>query len=183
MPRLQPTCAGPCQPVQMWPRSPRCRHGHGRYTRRRATAFSWRKWPPRCWWLRPRRPCGLLRADRRRRRHAAMRCESRARSGPRRSSRAPSPRRTVWSRTRLRWQPLPYRLFPPPPRRRPRPPPTPPCRSRISSPAISPTVVVIETSTGSGSGVFVRPDTIVTNAHVAGLGPHVSRPASLRAIR
>jgi S1-C subfamily serine protease len=33
---------------------------------------------------------------------------------------------------------------------------------------VSPTVVVIETSTGSGSGVFVRPDTIVTNAHVAG---------------
>jgi S1-C subfamily serine protease len=33
---------------------------------------------------------------------------------------------------------------------------------------VSPTVVVIETSTASGSGVFVRPDTIVTNAHVTG---------------
>jgi hypothetical protein len=33
---------------------------------------------------------------------------------------------------------------------------------------VSPTVVVIETSTGRGSGVFVGPDTIVTNAHVAG---------------
>jgi S1-C subfamily serine protease len=33
---------------------------------------------------------------------------------------------------------------------------------------VSPTVVVVETSTGRGSGVFVRPDLIVTNAHVAG---------------
>jgi len=33
---------------------------------------------------------------------------------------------------------------------------------------VSPTVVIIETSTGRGSGIFVRPDTIVTNAHVAG---------------
>jgi S1-C subfamily serine protease len=33
---------------------------------------------------------------------------------------------------------------------------------------ISSAVVMIETSTGRGSGVFVRPDTIVTNAHVAG---------------
>jgi hypothetical protein len=33
---------------------------------------------------------------------------------------------------------------------------------------VSPTVVVIETSTGRGSGVFVRPDTIITNAHVTG---------------
>jgi S1-C subfamily serine protease len=33
---------------------------------------------------------------------------------------------------------------------------------------ISPAVVAIETSTGRGSGFFVQPDTIVTNAHVAG---------------
>jgi S1-C subfamily serine protease len=33
---------------------------------------------------------------------------------------------------------------------------------------ISPAVVAIETSTGRGSGFFVRSDTIVTNAHVAG---------------
>ena len=33
---------------------------------------------------------------------------------------------------------------------------------------VSPMVVVVETSTGRGSGVFVRSDTIVTNAHVAG---------------
>jgi hypothetical protein len=34
--------------------------------------------------------------------------------------------------------------------------------------AVSPSVVIIETSSGRGSGVFVRPDTIITNAHVAG---------------
>ena len=33
---------------------------------------------------------------------------------------------------------------------------------------VSPAVVAIETSTGRGSGFFVQPDTIVTNAHVAG---------------
>src|SRR4029077_14785191 len=33
---------------------------------------------------------------------------------------------------------------------------------------ISPAVVAIETSTGRGSGFFVQPDTIVTNARVAG---------------
>ena len=33
---------------------------------------------------------------------------------------------------------------------------------------VSPAVVIIETSVGRGSGFFVRPDTIVTNAHVAG---------------
>lgn len=33
---------------------------------------------------------------------------------------------------------------------------------------VSPAVVIIETSTGRGSGVFVRPDTIITNAHVTG---------------
>jgi hypothetical protein len=33
---------------------------------------------------------------------------------------------------------------------------------------VSPTVVVIETATGRGSGVFVRPDTVITNAHVTG---------------
>jgi Trypsin-like peptidase domain len=33
---------------------------------------------------------------------------------------------------------------------------------------VSPTVVIVETSTGRGSGVFVRPDTVVTNAHVTG---------------
>jgi hypothetical protein len=30
MPRLHPTCAGPCQPVQMWPRQARRRRGHAR---------------------------------------------------------------------------------------------------------------------------------------------------------
>src|SRR6185436_16996877 len=33
---------------------------------------------------------------------------------------------------------------------------------------VSPAVVVVETSTGRGSGVFVPNDTIITNAHVAG---------------
>jgi S1-C subfamily serine protease len=33
---------------------------------------------------------------------------------------------------------------------------------------VSPAVVVIETSVGRGSGFFVRPDTIITNAHVTG---------------
>ena len=33
---------------------------------------------------------------------------------------------------------------------------------------VSPAVVIVETSAGRGSGFFVRPDTIVTNAHVAG---------------
>jgi hypothetical protein len=33
---------------------------------------------------------------------------------------------------------------------------------------VSPAVVAIETSTGRGSGFFVQPDTILTNAHVAG---------------
>jgi hypothetical protein len=33
---------------------------------------------------------------------------------------------------------------------------------------VSPAVVVVETSVGRGTGFFVRPDTIVTNAHVAG---------------
>jgi S1-C subfamily serine protease len=33
---------------------------------------------------------------------------------------------------------------------------------------VSPAVVIVETSIGRGSGFFVRPDTIVTNAHVAG---------------
>ena len=48
MPRLQPTCAGPCQPVQMWPRQARCRHDRRPATRRRrATASSWRKWQRR----------------------------------------------------------------------------------------------------------------------------------------
>jgi S1-C subfamily serine protease len=44
---------------------------------------------------------------------------------------------------------------------------------------VSPAVVMIETSAGRGSGVFVRPDTIVTNAHVAGndLTVHVRRAA------
>jgi hypothetical protein len=33
---------------------------------------------------------------------------------------------------------------------------------------VSPAVVIVETSVGRGSGVFVRPDTVITNAHVAG---------------
>jgi S1-C subfamily serine protease len=33
---------------------------------------------------------------------------------------------------------------------------------------VSPAVVIVETSAGRGSGFFVRPDTIITNAHVAG---------------
>ncbi len=39
---------------------------------------------------------------------------------------------------------------------------------------VSPAVVVVETSAGRGSGFFVRPDTIITNAHVVGSDTIVS---------
>ena len=70
--------------------------------------------------------------------------------------------------------PLPASAEPAVARRLSRPAAPPPAGSGAGVPLedlvarVSPTVVVIETSTGSGSGVFVRPDTIVTNAHVAG---------------
>ncbi len=55
----------------------------------------------------------------------------------------------------------------------PVPPPSPPAPETQLSledlvARVSPAVVVVETSIGRGSGFFVRPDTIITNAHVTG---------------
>ena len=53
---------------------------------------------------------------------------------------------------------------PPPP---PSPPAVPPALEDVVS-RVMPAVVLVQTSAGRGSGFFVAPDTIITNAHVAG---------------
>jgi S1-C subfamily serine protease len=56
----------------------------------------------------------------------------------------------------------------PPPVATPPPPPTTQLSLEDLVARVGPAVVVVETSVGRGTGFFVRPDTIVTNAHVAG---------------